>query len=218
MTASGKIFTLGYAGMSIENFIGTLESAGVGFLIDVRSSPFSARFGQYNKDTLPVALASARMRYLHLGRELGARSPQSSHYDGSGQVQFDRVRESELFKSGIKRLLAGLEQGHNLALMCAEKQAHTCHRALLVAEHLWSEHGIEAWHIEPGSAPIAHKELIERAGERLGMREDLFRSPQQSHADAVRLLAARHAYRNDNMVSANDHPGDSAGIENGMGF
>lgn len=54
-------------------------------------------------------------------------------YDGSGCLDFDKVRESSDFKIGIKNVVLGLSQGHTIALMCTEKNPIDCHRAILAA-------------------------------------------------------------------------------------
>ena len=57
-----ELFTIGYSGFpDIQDFIDTLKYHGVQILIDVRSSPFSAYYAQYNKDQLGPMLKAAGM-------------------------------------------------------------------------------------------------------------------------------------------------------------
>jgi uncharacterized protein (DUF488 family) len=44
----------------IEEFVGLLQSAGVRFLVDVRTVPRSRRNAQFNREVLPAKLADFR--------------------------------------------------------------------------------------------------------------------------------------------------------------
>lgn len=51
-------------------------------------------------------------------------------------MQFHKLMQSALFQQGLQRLKLGLEKKFTIALMCAEKDAATCHRSLLVGYYL----------------------------------------------------------------------------------
>ncbi|WP_020407440.1 DUF488 domain-containing protein [Hahella ganghwensis] len=85
--------------------------------------------------------------YVYLGPELGPRSKDPAHYDERKQVQFDRLMQADLFKSGISRLNDGMSKGYTIALSCAEKDPAICHRSLLVGWSLKHQYGIELQHI-----------------------------------------------------------------------
>ena len=83
-------------------------------IADVRSVPYSTAFQDYRQDVLKATLAAASIKYVYLGKELGPRSKDLSHYDESGQVKFDRLVKSDLFQQGVTRLSQGLDKGINM--------------------------------------------------------------------------------------------------------
>jgi uncharacterized protein (DUF488 family) len=50
-------FTIGHSTRSIEEFVGLFQSAGVRFLVDVRTVPRSRRNPQFNREVLLATLA-----------------------------------------------------------------------------------------------------------------------------------------------------------------
>lgn len=131
---------------------------------DIRSVPASRWARQYDREPLAAGLAAAGIRYVFLGRELGARREEPECYDAGGTARYDLIAGSPLFGEGLDRVRRGVRR-YRVALVCAEKDPLVCHRMILVCRHLRGEVG-----------PIAH------------LRED---GSAESHADAEdRLLAA----------------------------
>jgi uncharacterized protein (DUF488 family) len=64
-----KLFTIGYEGATMGEFLAALQAAGVERLIDVRAVPNSRRPG-FSKTPLRNALAEVGIEYVHL-RALG---------------------------------------------------------------------------------------------------------------------------------------------------
>src|SRR5215212_6382681 len=64
-----RIFTIGYEGTTVGEFLSALQDAGVERVIDVRAVPNSRRPG-FSKTPLRNALAEAGIDYVHL-RALG---------------------------------------------------------------------------------------------------------------------------------------------------
>lgn len=77
---SEEIFTVGHSNHPAELFIGLLERHGVTAVADVRSTPYSRRNPQFNRDELRDALKARGIQYVFLGTELGARSEDESCY------------------------------------------------------------------------------------------------------------------------------------------
>ena len=46
------IYTIGYSGFKIDDFVKTLKENGVSVVIDVRSLPYSQFYSDYNKENL----------------------------------------------------------------------------------------------------------------------------------------------------------------------
>jgi hypothetical protein len=60
-----RIFTIGYEGTTVPEFIAALKGAGVERVIDVRALPLSRRPG-FSKSALTAALQESGIEYLHL--------------------------------------------------------------------------------------------------------------------------------------------------------
>src|ERR1043165_4235477 len=60
-----RIFTIGYEGATVGEFVAALQKAGVERVIDVRALPLSRRPG-FSKTPLKGALAEAGIEYVHL--------------------------------------------------------------------------------------------------------------------------------------------------------
>ena len=129
-----KLFTIGHANLDIKDFIALLNQHNVTALADVRSSPYSRYVSQFNKENLKNSLLNVDIKYVFLGEELGARTKDKSCYV-EGKAVYENIAKTDLFSKGIERIKKGSES-YNIALMCAEKDPITCHRAVLVCQHL----------------------------------------------------------------------------------
>lgn len=190
---TGTIYTIGHSNHSLERFIALLNQHGVNVLCDVRSDPYSRVNHQFNRETLKAALWKTGITYVFLGKELGARSEDSSCYV-HGKVQYDCLAQTALFRKGIESLLQRM-QGNRLALMCAEKDPLDCHRTILVARHL-DTLGISVEHILPDGGLETHGQAIARLLRQLKTPEcdDLFRTREAMIDDAYKTQGERIAY------------------------
>lgn len=189
------MFTIGYATKPIEQYINQLHQHGVDVVADIRSVPYSKVFFDYHQDALRQCLMDAGIRYVHLGPELGPRSKDAAHYDDSGQVQFDRLMQSELFQAGIDRLFDGVEKGFTIAMTCACKDPAICHRSLLVGWALRHQRGVDVRHILHDTGTELQSALEARLLTETNTVADMF----TGHADALQLAYQRQclacAYR-----------------------
>ncbi len=124
------LFTIGHSTQTWEQFLALLVQHRVEAIGDVRSSPYSARFPQFNRDMLDRALRAANIRYVFLGDELGARRAERECYV-DGVARYDRITRTAAFRAGLERVQTGVAR-FRLALMCAEKDPLECHRTILV--------------------------------------------------------------------------------------
>lgn len=186
------VFTIGHSTHSIEAFLELLRLHGVTAVADVRSAPYSRFNPQFNKEGLELELKAHSIKYVFLGRELGARSDDRSCYE-NGRIQYGRLARTELFHSGIERILRG-SQEHGIAVMCAEKEPLDCHRTLLVARAL-AERGLVVEHILPDGRLESHEATMERLLDVVSLpHEDLFRTKEQLLAEALARQEDRIAY------------------------
>jgi len=193
-----RIYTIGYASKPIELFISQLKQYSIDVVADIRSVPYSKVFHDYHQDVIRQHLEKSHIRYVYLGNELGPRSKDDSHYDETGQVQFDQLMQSDLFLRGISRLKTGLGKGFEIALMCAEKDAATCHRSLLVGYFLNRNNfsgESDIWHINHSGELENQADLESRLLELQTVGNDLFMSKQECQHHAYQQQLKSTSYR-----------------------
>lgn len=189
-----NVFTIGHSTHSLDRFVDMLIQSGITALADVRSVPYSRYQPQFNRSTLPKALKKRGVAYVFLGDELGARSSDPSCYE-DGRVQYSRLAATPLFRSGIERVLSGMET-HNIALMCAEMEPLECHRSLLVSRELESL-GVPVVHIHANYHHESHSDAMLRLLDLLGLYQaELFRSSDELISEAYAIQESRTAYVN----------------------
>jgi len=182
----------------LEYFIDLLRRHRIEAVADVRSTPYSRRQPQFNRNDLQSALKAAGIAYLFLGKELGARSEDSSCYE-EGRVKFRRLARTARFRSGLDRVMANARR-MNVALMCAEKEPLDCHRTVLVAREL-IEAGSTVDHILEDGRLEPHEDTIRRLFTRLKLPErDLFLGDEELLDQVYAEQEKRIAYTGDARV------------------
>lgn len=128
-----KIFTIGYEGTTVPEFIAALTRAGVRRVIDVRALPLSRRPG-FSKTALGGALSEAGIEYVHL-KALGTPA------DGRAAARAGRHADLERIYAGQLELPEAMAQSAQMlelardkptALLCMEREPAHCHRTLLL--------------------------------------------------------------------------------------
>ena len=160
------LFTIGHSNHSPEKFLELLSSCNINALADVRSNPYSRRLPHFNKQELQSYLPKSEIRYVFLGAELGARPADINCYV-NGKAIYERIAELDSFKQGLERILKGAKN-YRIALMCAEKDPITCHRAILICQHL-VPFNLEIAHIHSSGELEYHEDLEERLLEICGL-------------------------------------------------
>lgn len=153
------IYTIGHSNHHPDEFCQLLEQHGIDCVCDVRSIPYSRFAEQFNREAIKDTLNKRGIRYLFLGKELGARRTESDLFTGD-LVDFEKVAVSAEFLLGIERVKRGVEKGYRIALMCAEKEPIECHRTILVSRALF-EIGFEVFHIVASGQILEHRHLEE---------------------------------------------------------
>ena len=132
-------------------------------------------------------LAHHGITYVFLGRELGGRPTDRALYTEEGWADYERIRETALFREGLERLWNGLER-YTIALLCGEEDPLDCHRGLMICPAL-VERGLSPRHIRKGARLETTAAFAERVQSEAGVGA-LF-----GMAEAYRLLNARKAFR-----------------------
>ncbi len=128
------LFTIGHSNHSLEHFMDLIHQHHIEVVCDVRSMPYSRYTPHFNGKNLEHSLEDADYGYVFLGKELGARSENSACYV-EGKARYKLIAQDDLFQAGIARLSQGIRK-YRVALMCAEKDPMTCHRAVLVGREM----------------------------------------------------------------------------------
>lgn len=187
-----ELFTIGHSTQSWEQFLDRVVRHRIDAVGDVRSSPYSARLPQFNREILERALKSAGLHYVFLGNELGARRSERECYV-DGIARYDRIARTPAFHSGLDRVRKGVAR-FRLALMCAEKDPLECHRTILVCRELRSEfdirHILDDGNLE--NHPDAEARLL--VEERVPA-EDFFISREELIARAYERRGEKIAFR-----------------------
>ena len=140
------LFTIGYTAFQVEDFIGTLKQNKIKALVDVSSTPYSEHYPDYNKENLERLLDKSKIQYRNFVAEFGARQIERRYFSPEGYLDFERFVESPNFRNGYKMVIDALAKGHNIVLMCAEKDPATCHRSIMITR-AFHEGGVEVTHL-----------------------------------------------------------------------
>ncbi|WP_286801371.1 DUF488 family protein [Marinobacter sp. UBA2498] len=126
-----QIFTIGYEGMTSEEFRRVLLNAGVDTVVDVRELPLSRKPG-FSKTKLREALALSGIGYVHMPK-LGC--PKSVRHqlkeDGDWGAYKVKFLEYLADQGAELETLAETASSENCALLCFEADATHCHRSLV---------------------------------------------------------------------------------------
>jgi uncharacterized protein (DUF488 family) len=151
------VLTVGHSTRPLTEFIALLKAHSVVRLIDVRTVPRSRHNSQFDRDTLPTALAAEGISYEHVAGLGGFRRTQPGSLNtGWRNLSFrgyaDYMQTSE-FAEHMADLIAKAKR-ERIALMCAEAVPWRCHRSL-IADAL-VVHGLQVEEIINGTRRQAH--------------------------------------------------------------
>ena len=158
LPATPVVLTIGHSTRPLDTFIALLQSHEVQRLVDVRTVPRSRHNPQFNRDTLPAALASHGIGYEHdaaLGglRRTHAGSPNTGWRNLSFRGYADYM-QTAAFAEALDRLIATARL-ERIVIMCAEAVPWRCHRSLIGDALLL--HGLRVEDILTGTRTQGHK-------------------------------------------------------------
>lgn len=165
------IYTIGYTGFTREEMLKELFKRNINALIDVRSSPFSERYPDYNRVELAEFLKSNGVIYRNYSAEFGARQDDPEYYTSDGYLDFNKFATSKRFNDGINKIISSAQQHYKFVLMCAEKDPITCHRTILVAKAFY-ERGCHIIHILPNGKEKSQKDIEQELLDKYFPRRD----------------------------------------------
>ncbi len=153
-----RVLTVGHSTRSLDDFIDLLKTHGVKMIVDVRTVPRSRHNPQFNRETLPGNLKSARIGYRHLsglgGLRHARRDSPNMGWRNSSFRGFADYMQTEEFDESLEKLI-DLARRQRICLMCAEAVPWRCHRSLIADALL--VRGITVGHITSKSEPRPHR-------------------------------------------------------------
>ncbi len=130
ISTKNALFTIGYEGVTIEQYINNLIKADVKVLCDVRKNSYSMKYG-FSKSQLKMACEGVGIQFLHIP-EVGIISDKRKELNT--QKDYDVLFE-DYIKTVIPKTLSEQERILNLikdhkrvAITCFEKDICQCHR------------------------------------------------------------------------------------------
>jgi uncharacterized protein (DUF488 family) len=152
------VFTIGYEGLDIDDFMSLLSEHGIETVVDIRELPLSRKPG-FSKKALANVLNLSGLEYVHIV-ELGCPRPVRDDYRADG----DWKRYTKGFLNHLKAQrdaiasLAELVESSTCALLCYEADFNFCHRSM-VADAVNKECGAEVEHIPVKATTSAARQL-----------------------------------------------------------
>lgn len=144
------LFTIGYEGISLEEYLNRLLRNDIKVLVDVRNNPLSMKYG-FSKSQLSRFCENLDIQYQHFP-EVGIQSDQRQtlHYQSDYDQLFEQYRIQNLTKtqSTQQKIMDLLKTHQRIALTCFEANICQCHRShLATAISLLPEFHFEVKHI-----------------------------------------------------------------------
>ena len=130
------LFTIGYEGISLEQYIMRLIKEDVHVLVDVRKNAYSMKYG-FSKGILSKACENVCITYVHMP-ELGIES--EFRKDLKTQDDYDKLflqyERTTLVKckAQLSALKQMVDEGGRVALTCFEKDFRQCHRSRIAKQ------------------------------------------------------------------------------------
>ena len=146
---SEGLFTIGYEGVSLENYLNKLVKNNIKLLIDVRKNPLSMKFG-FSKTLLKRYCESLGIAYLHIP-EVGIDSSQRQqlHTQKDYDLLFENYKNSTLKETLENQhiILELVYRYKRIALTCFEADICQCHRLPLAESITKIQSGLKIEHI-----------------------------------------------------------------------
>lgn len=178
------IYTIGHGNRTWAAFSSLLTKFECGYLIDVRSFPFSRFNGAFNKEELKGHCRLMGIKYVFMGDTLGGRPADTTLYDASGRADYRRIKESTSYGIGIERLRKAATLPTSTFIMCSELNPCECHRSKLIGRTL-DEMQIPITHIDKNGNQVTQEVVM---AELDGGQGDFF-------GDATSTTRSRAKYR-----------------------
>jgi uncharacterized protein (DUF488 family) len=153
-SSAKNIYTLGYQGISILQYIDILQENNISLVCDVRNNPFSFKLG-FSKKKFIEFLSKADIKYRHfpalgvdrIKRKEAGDSPVARRkmFRFYSKVILDRPAAVE----EMDELTGLLDSESGLVLTCYEKDPSDCHRSFLADKIQQKIKNLKIIHLQP---------------------------------------------------------------------
>lgn len=125
------LFTIGYEGKSVEEYVNLLIKEDIKVLCDVRKNPLSMKYG-YSKNQLKNIVENVNIKYIHIP-ELGIVSDKRKELNTMKDYEMlfeDYDKNTLPLKSHELQYVVDIfKENNRIALTCFEADHHCCHRS-----------------------------------------------------------------------------------------
>ena len=141
------IYTIGYEGIDIDDFLYLLLKHNIETVVDIRELPLSRKQG-FSKNILSNYLNLNGYEYIHIP-QLGCPKPIRNQYriDNDWELYKKEFIGYLETKNDVLSELSELAYSSNCALLCFEANYNLCHRSL-VADKVNQKFGLSVDHVK----------------------------------------------------------------------
>ena len=126
--SAGRIYSVGYEGLTVAGLVERLRQNRIEEVVDVRASPYSRRPG-FSKKRLAESLAAAGIAYRH-EPFLGNAFRDEDDFAAAMTLMRDHLAAGDPAEA-VARLVA-LAEDRRIAVLCLETDQRRCHRQVVL--------------------------------------------------------------------------------------
>lgn len=142
------LYTIGYEGISAEEYMNRLYSKQINLLVDVRKNSMSMKYG-FSKSQLKNMCQKMGIKFLHIP-ELGIESDKRQNLNSPKDYEllFDEYKRETLpnRNTELNQLKELTEEYERIAITCFEREHTSCHRHK-ISDYLHTEYGMPIEHL-----------------------------------------------------------------------
>ena len=143
------LFTIGYEGRSIDEYLNLLIENNIKLLCDVRKNPLSRKYG-FSKQSLQKKITELNMEYLHipeLGIHTHLRKGLETKEDYKKLFSLYASKTLSVRKNELLEIVSHLENKKRVALTCFEAEPSLCHRHCISSFLKRENHNLNIEHL-----------------------------------------------------------------------
>ena len=151
-----NVFTIGYQGLSIDEYVQALSSHGIGIVLDVRETAWSYKVG-FSKKPLTEALTEVGIAYSHIkaaGNPSTNRKTARSTRECLQRYRVYLAANPACLRELSGAILAAHKNGQPACLTCYERFPEECHRSVLLDTIKLENPGLRVTHIWEGQDAV----------------------------------------------------------------